>query len=162
MAKLLKKRDEIIDEILGPAARKAKEAVLKLQECGIYLTEKQVHDRLFARQDRVAAPRPPPNQNGTASNEIGDGDGGVNNEMGTYIIQKTYPIKTLVAPFIHEAVLPPLDYSMYRQNYIKFLVMEPKPNNFPTSIDEVVKLGLSQRAVTEPNLITTVHRYFPY
>ncbi|PKC73615.1 hypothetical protein RhiirA1_410304, partial [Rhizophagus irregularis] len=50
----LKKRDEIIDEILGPAARKAKEAVKFI-----------INSSLFARQDRVAAPRPPPNQNGT-------------------------------------------------------------------------------------------------
>ncbi|CAB4383728.1 unnamed protein product [Rhizophagus irregularis] len=163
MAKQLKSRDEIIDEILGPAARKTKEAVLKLQECRIYLTEKQVHDRLFARQDRVAAPRLPPNQNSTASNEIGDGDGGVNNEMGTYIIQKTYPIKTLVAPFIREAVLPRPDYSMIKQNYIKFPIMEPKPNYSSTAYDETVKLRfIPKKLERKPILIKTGHRYFPY
>ncbi|CAB4408051.1 unnamed protein product [Rhizophagus irregularis] len=143
----LKSRDEIINEILGPAARKTKEAVLKLQECGIYLTEKQVHDRLFARQDRVAAPRPPPNQNGTASNKIGDGDGGVNNEIGTYIDQKTYPINTLVAPFNPEAVLPPFDYFLNKQNYIKFPIMEPKPNNSSTAYDEALFPDVKKRLI---------------
>ncbi|EXX72065.1 hypothetical protein GLOIN_2v1483579 [Rhizophagus irregularis DAOM 181602=DAOM 197198] len=164
MVKKLRSRYEIIDEILGPAARKTKEAALKLQECGIYLlTEKQVHDRLFARQGRVAAPRPPPNQNGTASNEIGDGDGDVNNEKGTYIIQKTYPINTLVAPFNPEAVLPRLDYSMTRQNYIKFPIMEPKPNNSSTAYDKEVKLSFIPKKLERKSiLIKTVHRYFPY
>ncbi|PKY61880.1 hypothetical protein RhiirA4_487479 [Rhizophagus irregularis] len=85
--KCFKSREEKIIELLfhGPVVRKTKEAVLKLRKHGIYETEKKVHDRLFARQGRVAAPRPPrppPNQNGTASNEIGDSDGGVNNEKG--------------------------------------------------------------------------------
>ncbi|PKY50990.1 hypothetical protein RhiirA4_446629 [Rhizophagus irregularis] len=133
----LKNRNKIIDEILEPVVGKTKEAVLKLQECGIYLTEKQVHDR------------PPPNQNGTASNEIGDGDGGVNNEIGTYIDQKTYPINTLVAPFNPEAVLPPFDYFLNKQNYIKFPIMEPKPNNSSTAYDEAVKLRFIPKAGTE-------------
>ncbi|CAB4485724.1 unnamed protein product [Rhizophagus irregularis] len=147
----LKSRDEIINEILESVVGKTKEAVLKLQKYEICETEKKIHDRLFARQDRVASPRPPPNQNGTASNEIGDGDGGVNNEIGTYIIQKTYPINTLVAPFNPEAVLPRLDYSMTKQNYIKFLIMEPKPNNSSTSYDVAVKLGLSVIAGSDFN-----------
>ncbi|GBC37464.2 hypothetical protein GLOIN_2v1483579 [Rhizophagus irregularis DAOM 181602=DAOM 197198] len=112
---------------------------------------------------RVAAPRPPPNQNGTASNEIGDGDGDVNNEKGTYIIQKTYPINTLVAPFNPEAVLPRLDYSMTRQNYIKFPIMEPKPNNSSTAYDKEVKLSFIPKKLERKSiLIKTVHRYFPY
>ncbi|RGB41427.1 hypothetical protein C1646_752101 [Rhizophagus diaphanus] len=148
--KCLKSREEKIKEFLfhGPVVRKTKEAVLKLRKYGIYETQKRVHDRIF-RQDRVAAPRPPPNQNGTASNEIGDGDGGVNNEMGTCIIQKNYPINILVAPF---KLLPRLDYPMTNQNYIKLPIMEPKPNNSSTAYDEVVKL----------RLIKTVHRYSPY
>ncbi|PKK75953.1 hypothetical protein RhiirC2_735424 [Rhizophagus irregularis] len=68
------------------------------------------------------------------------------------------PINTLVAPFNPEAVLPRLDYSMTKQNYIKFLIMEPKPNNSSTSYDVAVKLGLSVIAGSDFNTPVSLTR----
>ncbi|GBB99991.1 hypothetical protein RclHR1_00370032 [Rhizophagus clarus] len=81
-----------------------------------------------AREVRVAALGPlHPNHNGVA---VGGG-GGVEP-----ITQVTYnnPV-TLATPFDPSSVLPLLDYSEYEQHYVKFPVMEPVPNNFPTSFD---------------------------
>jgi hypothetical protein len=95
-----------------------------------------------ARQDHV---RPLlPNRNGTANNEVGDGDGVVNDEIGSPIIQVTYTKpNTLTAPFNPEVVLRPINRE---QNYIKFPIMEPRLNNFNRlPADEAIKLGSGQR-----------------
>ncbi|GBC09648.1 hypothetical protein RclHR1_09010001 [Rhizophagus clarus] len=98
------------------------------------------------------------------NNKVRDNDGdrdGVNNEIGSPIIKVTYtkPV-TLTAPF---NPFRPFNYSKRDVCEVKFPIMEPDPlNNFLTSFDEAIKLGLSQRDGADFNTTVEVVQVFHF